>query len=520
MSAVTDESGNECCSVCYDKYTTVTRKQICCPKCNYGACKSCIQTYMKNIINDPHCMNCNTGWNTSFLLQNVSKTFINNDYAEHRKQILWRREEAYLPEAQLVAERTIRAKRMITTDINPLIAEQQKLQKQIDEIEAKKVTIYRAIGQLQSGREPGATAAAGGAVTTEKKAFVRKCTHTGCNGFLSTAWKCGICENYTCPDCLIIKGQERDKPHTCKEEDLATAKLIAKDTKMCPKCGEGIFRTEGCSQMFCTSCKTPFDWNTGKVISGGYIHNPHYFAYMRENGQAPGRAVGDILCGGMPHANSFRNMKNKDYKAQLDNIYRAISHCIDIEAPHYNAHVTEVDNQNIRVRYLLKEISKEEVESNLINQEKRRERHRVIREVLDTFNNVGAEIFRRFDVEARDKYLNGNMDIYDELWPNYLKELEAIRDYCAKELMDISYHYKCAVPQWRMADWSFFTESESAMRSEERNRILNKIAEIQKTKTTATVPVPVPAPVPAPVLPTLSGLLGVLPTLPMIPTAK
>jgi hypothetical protein len=80
----------------------------------------------------------------------------------------------------------------------------------------------------------------------EKKKFVRRCTRDGCQGFLSTAWKCGLCEWYSCAHCFVVKGQTHDVPHECKKEDLETAELIKKDCKPCPKCGEFIQKSSGC----------------------------------------------------------------------------------------------------------------------------------------------------------------------------------------------------------------------------------------------------------------------------------
>jgi hypothetical protein len=396
---------------------------------------------------------------------------MNNEWAEHRRQILWRHEEALLPEAQLVAERIVRGRGM-ESNLEPLIEQREQLRKQIDVIDDQITQIYRVITLLQSGREVNdlGQIVTAKATAAERKAFIRRCTHNGCNGFLSTAWKCGICENYSCSECLIVKGKDREAPHTCKEDDVATAKLLAKDTKVCPKCGEGIQRSEGCSQMFCTSCKTPFDWNTGKIISGGYIHNPHYFAYMRENGGAIARVAGDILCGGLPHIRALIKFTVKTTEAVLQTIYQSISHTIDVEARRFNAHVEEVNNQQLRIKFLLNDMSKDEIERQLINHEKKRDRDRVIREVLDTFGNIGAEIFRRFAVDAEAK-LAANPKAFDEVWPQYQKELEALRDYCNKELMNISYYYKCNVPQWSVAQWDFGSYSIADMKRTERIRI-------------------------------------------------
>lgn len=84
------------------------------------------------------------------------------------------------------------------------------------------------------------------AIEKEKRTFVRPCPVNECRGFLSTAWKCGMCENFTCPHCHEVKGKSRDAPHVCLQENVETAKLLAKDTRPCPNCGTRIFKISGC----------------------------------------------------------------------------------------------------------------------------------------------------------------------------------------------------------------------------------------------------------------------------------
>jgi hypothetical protein len=69
-------------------------------------------------------------------------------------------------------------------------------------------------------------------VSEEKRAFVRKCPQCE-DGFLSTQWKCGLCECKVCKQCLDIKEDD----HECKEENIQSAKIIESHTKPCPTCG-------------------------------------------------------------------------------------------------------------------------------------------------------------------------------------------------------------------------------------------------------------------------------------------
>jgi hypothetical protein len=385
-------------------------------------------------------MSCKFGWTRSFLNDSLSNAFMNGDWLDHRQQVLWRREEAYLPEAQLVAEHITKG-RNLRKELAPVDTRRNQILKELAKVEAEYNVLIRRIHRLEAGEDDTPTAQQE-ATKKERKEFIRHCPHDNCKGFLSSAWKCGLCENYTCKDCLIVRGKERDAAHTCNKDDLATAQLIAKDTKFCPnpQCGIGIMRTEGCSQMFCVSCKTAFDWNTMRIITSGHIHNPHYFAYLQANGGQVNRTAGDMLCGGLPPPSIIQPARGQNKQTWMDNattIYQAIGHMFDVMGPRYLAHIREEDNRDYRVKYLLNDMSKTDIERILVIQERKRERERSIREVIDTFSNVGAEIFRRFAAESKRDA---------KTWDPYYKELRGLREYCNDEFMKISKHYKVVVP--------------------------------------------------------------------------
>lgn len=477
----------ELCLICYDKFSLKVRKQITCPKCQKGSCAKCIQTYMMNSTEEPHCPNCRYGWTRGFLYQNLPKTFLNGEWAAHRRQILWQREKAYLPDSQVHAERVLQSRKM-TQDMSPLLKERQELMAKVSNMDAIIRGMQRNIYRLSEGlaiEEGGATAA------PEHRQFIRRCTHPNCQGFLSTAWKCGICDNYTCNECLVVKGQERNADHTCKPDDLATAKLIAKDTKPCPNCGEGIYRAEGCSHMFCTSCKTAFNWNTGKIQKDGYIDNPHYFAYMQATRGSVPRAPGDEVpgpCNQLPSYNMVEALASfaradrtthgrvttAEYE-QATTIRNVLGHAHGYWRESYNSHTQPPDTNLLRVQFLLNEINKETIERQLMNTERKRERHRAIYDIIDTFTTVGSDIFRRYEAAAlaeinsraelapfRDgrysRYIPRQVWLTDKeaatkvhaiwtmAWCVFYPEFLALREYCCQALRDVSKDYGCTVP--------------------------------------------------------------------------
>ena len=222
------------CQICADSFNKSTRLAVTCPYCQYECCRTCMETY---ILNETvvKCMNpeCAKEWTRKHIRATFTLVFINGPLCEHKEKILFDKERALLPATQPIIESRIEA-RKIQVEIDGLTNEMNQLYTQLGALRTRQIRLQTEKNNVLS-RKP-----------REARAFVRACPEEDCRGFLSSQWKCGICEKWTCPDCHIVKGYTRDTPHECKEDDLATARLLASDTKPCPKCGTGIFKIDGC----------------------------------------------------------------------------------------------------------------------------------------------------------------------------------------------------------------------------------------------------------------------------------
>ena len=286
------------CKICCEKYNKSNHMPIKCTSCDFEACRQCHATFIIDPSNAvPNCMNCHREFQREFLVQNFTQKFVTQDWKKHREHVMFQRERALLPTRQPVAE-MVRRK-------DVLKRENEELLKQMNELRAKQYQCQREIGNIEYRIRVGPAADAfpnprlGGASAPHAAAFIRPCPNTAsnCRGFLSTQWKCNLCNMWACKDCHEIKGTTQDTPHECNPDNLASAKLIDTETRPCPKCGARVFKISGCNQMFCTACNDcAFDWVTGRIET--IIHNPHYFEFQRQRngGQAP-RVIGDILCG-------------------------------------------------------------------------------------------------------------------------------------------------------------------------------------------------------------------------------
>jgi len=443
---------DDTCPICLDKFTASVRKAVTCGQCRANTCSKCVEKYLLNTIEDPHCPHCRYAWPRSFLNTVCTSTFLNKTYYKYRQDILMNRERSFLPQMMVFADREMRARKVdkLATDVSKEELELRKeYEKKFAELSSKRTRLWQKAQNIRSGRDEAAAGGAGAATEAKAEArkFVRRCTATDCKGFLSSVWKCGVCDNWVCPDCFEVKGRDKDTQHTCKPEMLETANLIKKDTKPCPSCGEMIMKSEGCDQMWCTSCHTPFSWVTGKVVTTGIIHNPHYYQWMRNGGggQMP-QHPGFIPCGGLPDPynlrRTLRNLSDVDSTEFLA-IYRTCVHMIEVERTRYERHVHPQNNQDLDVRYLMNELDEEDWKAALARDEKDRQKSREIREILDAFNGATIDIMRRIEIRPANPYLrHEGLAIVLEI----RTELNALREYIIGELMKVSKAFNCSVP--------------------------------------------------------------------------
>jgi uncharacterized CHY-type Zn-finger protein len=353
--AVTQQKVADECQICCENLNKSSNKPVKCPysDCAYIACVSCVRTYLiGNPQSAPHCMACKKPFDNLYLVQNLTKVWTFDTYFPYIYRTITDIELARLPEAMEEAERrktintlrnkleSLQAKRStILEPINKLLNERDKKIKTVknnlvypsnnvrndiihdairkverdtcikiskietDEyIEMKlqnRKDIIDTEKQLEDMNVPSKE-------KKERKVFTMPCSQNDCKGMLSTQYKCGLCDKYTCKDCHEPLQDE----HKCNPDTVATAQAIKKDTRPCPNCNARIFKIEGCDQMWCTSCKTPFSWDTGKIVPNGQrIHNPHAIEYMRRNGVAV-RAPGDLVCGGVMTYEQMEIMNN------------------------------------------------------------------------------------------------------------------------------------------------------------------------------------------------------------------
>ena len=390
----------------------------------------------------PRCMNCKNGWDYDYLTTFLTKTYLTTTYRAHRDQLLLERELSFLPATQPAATHQRQLDDM-NEKITELYKAKHALEKQIKDMEAERGRIAARVrrgGYEDDGGEEGTEGTSG-------NKFQRPCIKEGCKGFLNKAWHCSICDTDVCKNCYVIKepGQQQ---HECKEKDVETAKLLKDNTKPCPNCGTGIYKQNGCSQMWCTQCKTAFDWNTGRIETGR-IHNPHYYEAIRRmnNGVVP-REPGDVPCGGrdnLPPLSSVRRalvkLNPNPSKERMHNerivysMHQVVSHVRYNELMRYENTDNNEFNRNLctRVKYMLNKITLEEMKETLSKQDKLSMKRADIWQVLEMFGNVGADLFRQFEQD------------YDV--QKCIVAFEELRNYTNENMSKVSKKHNCVTPR-------------------------------------------------------------------------
>jgi len=482
---MTTTSSHIDCVVCADPATKIA----CCPFCEYSTCRSCAQTY---ILGEPtpKCMNCRKTWSREVQVRELTATFVNGPLKKHAEDVLFDGQRALLPATLEIYERDHKIKiagkasreackkfRLYKESVNydelkskvrslrirlysilqPLqygspeheaeientgyrkyvetvrAIESSPIFKELDEDHTKKLNAYHHLQHMNWIRNRDVNQ------TKAEPRFVRACPAENCRGFLSKQWKCGLCDLWTCPHCLVIKGPEQhNELHVCNPDDVASAKLLAQDSKPCPKCATGIFKIDGCDQMWCTICHTAFSWNTG-AIETRVIHNPHFFEYQRKQNANVPRAVGDIPCGRDLNGATIRYMQNVMVTKQIDeslilrihDIIRAASHLQMVVIENYRPDRV-VDFQDLRMKYISSQIDEREFRSRLARDMKKHDKNCEIGEVIQMLVITLHELLFRFFAEIENVSTD---EVYENL--HTLDEIDRLYEYANSCLLKI-----------------------------------------------------------------------------------
>jgi hypothetical protein len=378
-------------------------------------------------------MSCKEQWDSVFMKKRFSTSFLKLEYRQQRENVLFEEEKVFLPPLLEEAKYL-----MLMEKIDKKICRGRDLLKENEENEEQLVREQRERREFLNAKINLLRTEYYKLMTlcrdspkAEKKIFIMKCVVEDCRGFLSTKYKCELCSVHVCKDCHLVMEEENEDEHECKKDDVATVIELQKTTRPCPKCQIRISKIDGCDQMFCIQCHTPFSWTTGMVETGP-IHNPEYFRLL---------AKGDIIdvrhrqhqggCGPMPEyytldqALRYQVLKG-EVTTKLLYYYQQIVHHRHITMPRFIAR----DDNKDRLKYLTGKYDEKTFKQKVYVKSESFLRKRDERQIIDSFVTIGEEMFRSI--------------VRGESGNDIVLQLEKLTEMTRDAIIDLNNHYEFA----------------------------------------------------------------------------
>jgi hypothetical protein len=441
-----------CCPLCCDDWIgTVAKKgkgatkdlvKCVCTYCDYAVCEGCMKIYVLSSSNDPRCMNpdCGNGWTVDHLYNMLPGSFIKGTYKKKREDILYERETAMMQGTQPFVENLIR-KEILMVEIQEKLAIMKQVRQEIHDLETEALNLGR---HNVTGTKERAS----------KAMYTGRCSSGDCKGYVcANEFKCGLCSIKYCRKCMCVddsdelKGHKHVHEHECKPDDVATFQLLKKDTKPCPACATPIFRTEGCSQMFCTQCSVVWDWNTLLIEENeNHMHNPYYYTWRAAGGVHGTGGMRGAGAGACRDNNlvirltdvetAVLYMKKADEKTHTINVFRALNHINMVEMRRVSqpAVLPFEKNKDLRIKYLRNEVDDKRFKSMIQIREKAGNKKKEIWQILSAFHLAGQDVLG--DLVRQRKPIH--KDFHDKF--------TQLLDYSVEALAGVAKRYDCKVP--------------------------------------------------------------------------
>jgi hypothetical protein len=397
------------CNICCEDYNKSDHKKITCSHCAYESCVSCNKRVILESIHEPHCINCRKTWSLDFMNRNFTQAFITKEYRTNRENVYFKEEETHFPGLLAAAERQKKLNEY--DDALKQLAQSRALNEAkedqlVSEQRVKERELKSQVGHLDKLRQKVFFKS----VSREKRTVVMKCPIGECKGFMDAKFHCGLCDTHVCPDCHVKKTGAKDDAHVCNEDDVATVSELARNTKPCPNevCRARIYKTDGCDQMFCVQCHTAFSWRTGQVETG-VIHNPHYFDALRagnihhqrhvphQGGCGVMRRDGEVRSVIISYA--YKKMSVEEWRKINDELFAFYQQIVHHRAVTLHAFTRVVDRDDERIKFMVGTLDEKKFKQRLYVHRQSSLRRLEEQQIIDTYVNMGEEIFRTLTKE-------------------------------------------------------------------------------------------------------------------------
>jgi hypothetical protein len=192
--------------------------------------------------------------------------------------------------------------------------------------------------------------------------------------------------------------------------------------------------------------------------------------------------AGDVPCGGIPNFHQVRERVRTLRDTERDNIlsfHRILQHINHVEIARFHNVFNVADNEELRIQYLLGNISADDLKFEIQKREKKREKERAQRRAYEVLVQGGTDVLTRIMAETDLEKKRAILD-----------EIDALRIYVNELLAKINERLKLSVPQYT-SNWGTIypfslTAKKELKKKEEADRA--KLAAANALVTIATVP--------------------------------
>lgn len=436
------------CDICCED----RKKFIKCGLCDFECCPECLETYVLGGNEIFRCMNVNCGnvFSPKVLAENYTKKWLSDKksgYAAHLLKIDVESEKSKIPSTLPLVPKY--------DEMLLVRKEQLKIDRKLHKIPEKRgEEFYYLRVKLEDLHEIERRIKDElfeGKITETPKIekFIQGCPTEGCRGLINDKFICLVCNARICEKCRLLESPS----HKCDPNDVESVKAMAENTKPCPKCATGIFKIDGCDQMFCMTCQTAFSWETGKIETGN-IHNPHYFQWLRDSGKEVPRAPGDnpaLRCGEVPHQYQFRPLlglammgfsgNKEEYVFWTTTFGSLLNFAGDYQVSNRmnSARLCERSMKEFRLKYLKNTITEEKWAAQIFFSKQYQRLNLMLGEIYDSLRIILAEKCIEL-YQKLQEYWAGKTYTFEkipwEIMNEFKRDVEQIRSYFNQCLID------------------------------------------------------------------------------------
>jgi len=389
------------CPVCLTVYTNNEQLKLIKCQCGFEACRDCCLTYAL-----PSCMKCKTHYTKQF----CKKFNILILFKAYHEKLLWEREFSLLASTQPFLDwedNVAKLKKRLRFGERVLFPEKPKM-------------------FLNS--------------STTNPIFA--CPGSECRGFVGNT-HCGTCKKEVCAKCRefvctlqpdTAEPQKKNiyhssnnnnnlkAKHVCDPLLLASITSIAQEAKSCPRCRAQIFRIEGCNHMFCTNCRTHFDWETNRVLTSSSNHHYDLTTAFSTNVATLAISRNSEQCNTDPFTDAIPSSVVSSPEMNQDLLRAVWKEPISARfllRKRLSAFETEFQYQEsllrIRLMFLRGQVTEEQAKSRVLQEDEKHEKMFRQRSLLEMYLNICNDLQRMVYVNQSQANQAEALQIYKNL---------------------------------------------------------------------------------------------------------